>query len=336
MRAARTWLVVRPGHAGGVAGNDRTAERWCEQLRALPELVSAVLGPADPNPALPFQGDPGGLLALHAEKSAPAVLGFAARFPGRPILLALGGTDAYAEGGWSAACVRSLDAATAILCFHEQLALRLDRPAWRAKARLLRPSALPIPAQERARACPPGPPFRALLLANLRAVKAPLLAALASDLLAPDVPFQIEHYGLPLEPRLQAELARLASPRCRFLGPLPPAAARQALCRAHLLLNTSASEGASNAVVEALASGIPVLASRVPGNLGLLGSDHPGLFPPGDAQALAQTLTRFARDAAYRSALELASQALAPRHQPERELDAWRALLATLAPPQSA
>jgi glycosyltransferase involved in cell wall biosynthesis len=336
MPRPRSWLLVRPGHPGGVAGNDRSAERWRAQLASLPELVSALLGPFDPEAPLPFEAGPEGLLALHAEKSERAVSAFAARCPGRPILLALGGTDAYAEGGWSAASTRALDLATAILCFHELLAERLDRPAWRAKAWLLRPSAEPIEAAERAALCRPAPPFRALLLANLRAVKAPLLAALASELLPADLPLEIEHYGLPLDPRLQTELERLASPRCRFLGPLAPAAARQALARCHLLLNTSAAEGASNALVEALASGIPVLASRVPGNLGLLGPAHPGLFPPGDAGALAEALIRFTRDAHFRAELGAASRSLAPRHQPAEELASWRALLSRLAAPDRA
>jgi glycosyltransferase involved in cell wall biosynthesis len=79
-----------------------------------------------------------------------------------------------------------------------------------------------------------------------------------------------------------------------------------------------------------------VLASRVPGNLGLLGPAHPGLFPPGDAGALAEALIRFTRDAHFRAELGAASRSLAPRHQPAEELASWRALLSRLAAPDRA
>jgi len=40
-------------------------------------------------------------------------------------------------------------------------------------------------------------------------------------------------------------------------------------------------------IIEALASGTPVLASRIDGNLGLLGDDYAGVFEPGEATGLA-------------------------------------------------
>ena len=44
---------------------------------------------------------------------------------------------------------------------------------------------------------------------------------------------------------------------------------------------------------------MPVIASRIDGNAGLLGSDYPGLFAPGDAAAAARLLERAAIDAAF-------------------------------------
>lgn len=46
-------------------------------------------------------------------------------------------------------------------------------------------------------------------------------------------------------------------------------------------------EGQPLALLQALACGIPVLASDIEGNTAVLGSDHPGLFPPADAGRLA-------------------------------------------------
>jgi glycosyltransferase involved in cell wall biosynthesis len=42
--------------------------------------------------------------------------------------------------------------------------------------------------------------------------------------------------------------------------------------------------------MEAVRCGTPVLASRVPGNVGMLGADYEGYFPHGDAAALARLL----------------------------------------------
>jgi glycosyltransferase involved in cell wall biosynthesis len=49
-------------------------------------------------------------------------------------------------------------------------------------------------------------------------------------------------------------------------------------------------EGGAHVLMEAVCSGTPVLASRIDGNVGLLGEDYTGYFEPGDARALAQAL----------------------------------------------
>jgi glycosyltransferase involved in cell wall biosynthesis len=43
-------------------------------------------------------------------------------------------------------------------------------------------------------------------------------------------------------------------------------------------------------LMEAVCSGTPVLASRIDGNVGLLGENYAGYFEPGDAPALARAL----------------------------------------------
>ena len=58
----------------------------------------------------------------------------------------------------------------------------------------------------------------------------------------------------------------------------------------HLLLHPSRLEGGAHVVMEAVRSGTPVLASHIPGNLGMLGTDYGGYFPVDDAVALVQRL----------------------------------------------
>jgi len=54
----------------------------------------------------------------------------------------------------------------------------------------------------------------------------------------------------------------------------------------------SRSEGMSNALLEACAWGRVVVASDIPSNRAVLGDGYPLLFPPGDAEALAECLAR--------------------------------------------
>ena len=52
-------------------------------------------------------------------------------------------------------------------------------------------------------------------------------------------------------------------------------------CKSSLHINSSILEGGANAVLEAMTMGVPVLASRIEGNVGLLGNDYPGYFEEG-------------------------------------------------------
>ena len=89
-------------------------------------------------------------------------------------------------------------------------------------------------------------------------------------------------------------------------------------------------EGGANALGEAAVLGVPILASRVPGNVGLLGARHPGLFAFGDTRALRRLLLRAESDASFRARLARASRRIAPLFRPARETAAWRALLREL------
>ena len=70
-----------------------------------------------------------------------------------------------------------------------------------------------------------------------------------------------------------------AAPNYRWLGGLPHEATRRRIQRAHLLIHTSRIEGGAHVIMEAVAAGTPVLASRVDGNIGMLGEDYEGYFP---------------------------------------------------------
>ena len=52
-------------------------------------------------------------------------------------------------------------------------------------------------------------------------------------------------------------------------------------------------------IVEAITAGVPVIASDISGNIGMLGEHYPGLFPFGDAAACAAMMWRTETDARF-------------------------------------
>jgi glycosyltransferase involved in cell wall biosynthesis len=79
--------------------------------------------------------------------------------------------------------------------------------------------------------------------------------------------------------------------RVTFAGPLPQPTVARWIGAADLLCLPSDSEGTPNVIVEALASGVPVVASRVGGVPELVTPESNGLLvPPGDASGLARAL----------------------------------------------
>jgi len=80
----------------------------------------------------------------------------------------------------------------------------------------------------------------------------------------------------------------------------------------HAFALPSLAEGISNTILEAMASGLPVLATAVGGNAELVDEGSTGLLvPPGDVEAMAQALARLADDPARATAMGDAGRAAA-------------------------
>jgi glycosyltransferase involved in cell wall biosynthesis len=78
-------------------------------------------------------------------------------------------------------------------------------------------------------------------------------------------------------------------------------------------------------------AGVPILASRMDGNVGLLGEDYGGYFRVGDTKALARLMQRLECEPAFVADLARALRARRPLFRPAREVAAWRRLLAEIA-----
>jgi glycosyltransferase involved in cell wall biosynthesis len=103
----------------------------------------------------------------------------------------------------------------------------------------------------------------------------------------------------PERPSLEAAAAALGIADCvQFNGWLPRERVRDAYQSATLLVHASSYEGMSNVILEALASGLPVVASRIPGNTELIQDGANGfLFDPATNPAqLAERISRLFQD----------------------------------------
>ncbi len=84
--------------------------------------------------------------------------------------------------------------------------------------------------------------------------------------------------------------------RVHWTGPLPNDELVGYYQAADVYVSASYSDGSSVSLMEALASGVPVLVSDIPSNREWVAPGQEGdLFPPGDASALARALLRIAR-----------------------------------------
>ena len=307
--------LITPAGATSRYGNRRTAERWASFLRELGHKVVVEKV---------WNGEAAeAMIALHARRSHHSIARYAAAHPERPLLVALTGTDLYRDirsGGYAQ---ESLELATRLILLQEAGLVELD-PRHREKARVVYQSAEPIQREP-----PSKTSFDVCVIGHLRAEKDPFRAALASRLLPPASRIHITHAGGAREKELaaEAEIHMKDNPRYDWLGEVSQERVRDLLSRARLLVQSSYIEGGANTISEALAAGVPIIASDIPGNVGMLGEDYPGYYPTGDEHALARLLERAETDTAFYGLLEAKCQARRYLALPEHERESLRHLI---------
>ena len=318
-------LLINPAMGQTQTGNHTTAERWACLLRDLCHQVEVAHEWFDSNQTTRWDL----LIALHARKSFPTLERFHHAQPNIPIILALTGTDVYQDLEGSSEAKQSLEMASRIVVL-QPLAVDALREHLRNRCQVIYQSATPAGSPER----PDGNVFRVCVLANLRAVKDPLRAAYAARDLPADSRVQIVHAGGVLDADLgrEAEAEQRRNPRYLWLGDIPHERALRLLAGSHLLALTSVLEGGANVVSEAIAAGVPVLSTLIPGSIGILGPDYPGYFPAGDTRALCLAMEKAETDNAFYGELSRRISDLKPLVDPQRERESWRALLADVSP----
>jgi len=309
--------LITPAAPGSRAGNRATAGRWAALLRQLGHRVTiatsdegraAAARPAD------------AVIALHAWRSYDAIAACAAIAPQRPLIVALTGTDIYRfQASHPVATLESMARAHVLVGLHAHVSADIPE-RFHDKVAVVYQSARPLPPSYRG---PPERVFRVLVAGHLREEKDPLRPALAARELPADSRVHVVNVGRAHDDDW-ARAARdeaAANPRFTWRGEVAHGQVRRWMAASNVLAMPSIMEGGANVVSEACVAGLPVLASDIPGNRGLLGNDYPGFYPARDTTALRDLLLRTEGEPDYLNALGARCRALAPLFTPAAERD---------------
>jgi len=267
------------------------------------------------------------MIALHARRSFSSVQRFRELHPDAPLLVALTGTDLYGDPASNRQTLQSMELASRLIVL-QPLALRALPKHLRARARVIYQS-VEVPAELPARK---RDVFEVCVIGHLREVKDPFRAALAARGLPEPSRIRVIHVGAALSGEMEtaARAEEKRNPRYRWMGDLRRSQALRVLARCRIHVLSSTMEGGANVLGEAIALGVPTLASRIDGSVGILGAQYPGYFPVGDTGALRRLLWRAESDAAFLARLQNWCKRLRPLFQPSRERKCWQQLLREL------
>jgi putative glycosyltransferase (TIGR04348 family) len=314
-------VLITPARSSSRSGNQTTSMRWMRILRELGHDVHITHR---------YNGAADLMIALHAWRSSDSIRNFRERYPDRPLIVGLSGTDVYDYIDRDPApTLRSLACADRLVALQE-LARRRVPARFRGKVRVVHQSAVALPRVHHRRTGR----FDVAVIGHLREVKDPFRAAKAARRLPASSRIRIVHLGAAETPQwaATARAETAANPRYVWRGDRPRADVRRLLGRARAMVLSSLSEGGANVISEAAAAGVPVLATRIEGSVGLLGRDYPGYFPVGDTEALARLLHRIETDSAFLERLHRAIARRARLFRPALEKAAWRKLIDEVMP----
>jgi putative glycosyltransferase (TIGR04348 family) len=298
--------IISPALAAANNGNWQTAKRW-QHMLATDYHVEIMLQ---------WDGKPfDAMLALHARRSADSIAQWAAKFPEKLIVLALTGTDLYRDIAVDPLAQQSLKLAHQLIVLQD-----------------MGPKSLPAEFQSKCQVIFQSTPrrqsvqkttqkLRALMVGHLRSEKSPETYFAAARALAQRSDIVLDHIGAPLDADLGKLARRLAAevPSYRYLAEQAHSQTRARIARAHVLVHPSRMEGGAHVVMEAVMSGTPVLASRIDGNVGMLGEGYDGYFPWGDVQALVNLLLRCKNEPQFLDHLNKQCALRSPLFEPRAE-----------------
>ena len=300
-------VIITPAAAPALGGNRNTAQRWGRLLRRSGHHVR-VQTAWDERPA-------DLLIALHARKSHDSIKRFVSVLPHAPLVVCLTGTDLYRDIKTDASAQESLRLATRIVVLQEMALHELSAGA-REKARVIYQSAKPVKP-----AAPLKNQFEIAVIGHLREEKDPFRCAMALGYLPQNSRIRICHMGRAMSTEMEKQALQWMEhePRYRWIGEIPRWRVRKRLARSRAMVISSRMEGGANVISEALAAHVPVIASLIPGNIGMLGEDYNGYYAVEDERRLAKLLQRMETDRGFCAALKKQCAARLPLVYEKRE-----------------
>ncbi len=318
-------LIISPAPPNANNGNWHTADRWTHFLQ---ERYEVAVAPSWSTRST--EAPPDAVIALHARRSASAIASFTANYPDLPIVLALTGTDLYRDIKADVEAQHSLRRATRLVVLQEAGLSVLPREL-RGKAVVIYQSA---PALEPVVHDASAEHLDITMVGHLRDEKDPVTFMRAAGLIKSSK-VRLLHIGAALDPVLGAQATNTQAefPRYSWIGELPHAETRERLRNSYAMVIASRMEGGANVIIEAVTCGVPVLASDISGNRGMLGEDYGGYFRTGDSRALAKLIDRAVTDTAFYDILCAQCTERAALFAPEREKAALLQLMDNVLAP---
>jgi glycosyltransferase involved in cell wall biosynthesis len=170
------------------------------------------------------------------------------------------------------------------------------------------------------------------VIGHLRPEKDPFCIVRALPHLHCDSQISIQHLGMAMSLGMEKAALQYSNQYSRYswYGMKSHQATLRTLARSHVMVISSRMEGGAHVVSEAIAAGVPVLASKIAGNCGLLGKDYLGYFPVGNEKALARLLYRAETDQLFYKKLQDQIKQLRKLIKPVQEKAAIQKLCAKL------
>ena len=304
MQDKPVFLIITPYGPETGSGNWRTAERYARLLQAQGVAAEIAVG----LPSTPQIAAAAGALVLHARRNHAAAR--ALQHAQKPYGVVLTGTDLYADlAGLTTPlffqqAIETITQARMAVGLQGDACSRLSSIAQRENildippCRVLLQSAVGDVRQLQRRPRPDrSRDLRILMVGHIRKEKDPLTGFQASLSLPEGT--TLRHLGGSLDDALMQTLQALAvqhPQRFALLGQCDADTVRVEMAKADLLVHPSLMEGGALVIAEAFGQGLPVLASRIAGHLGILGDDYPAYFSQGDTLDLSRRLLAFAED----------------------------------------
>lgn len=264
------------------------------------------------------------LIALHATKTLHLSRSFRQHNPTGKLIIYLTGTDLYRElPAGNPDFFEALELADSLVVSQPSSLDSVPR-AYRSKTHVV-PASVQLPEIS---PHAPLPQPSIALIGHLRTVKNPFLLNHALSLL-PDLDIHAYSIGEAREASMErsAHHWEKREPRYSWLGNMSHGETLGWVQKVTLTINSSHLEGGSNAVAESIVLGTPVLASRIEGNIGMLGDDYAGYFQPNSATDLAKVLQRCCDDPTFLQQLRDQVSARQEMFSTSSETQGWLKLL---------